>query len=184
MKVGTPTGVTRDRLLHAAMQVVKGHGTQALTLDAVAAEAGISKGGLLYHFPNKESLVRGMVQDYLQKCQQQIDLELAREPAGTPGHWLRAYIRARFSEEAVSNDMVMAFNVAIGSDPALMKMILDDMRSTAELALNDGLDETQALLIHMAVEGYYQTNMISGLEIAPALRDKLYSRLLQLTEIG
>ena len=41
---------TRRRLLDAATAVVRRDGARALTLDAVAAEAGVSKGGLLYHF--------------------------------------------------------------------------------------------------------------------------------------
>ena len=43
-------GDTRKRLLDAAAAVVRRDGAGALTLDAVAAEAGVSKGGLLYHF--------------------------------------------------------------------------------------------------------------------------------------
>nr|WP_229522948.1 TetR/AcrR family transcriptional regulator [Paenibacillus farraposensis] len=36
-------------------------GVEKLTLEAVAKKA-ISKGGLLYHFPNKEELIVGMVE--------------------------------------------------------------------------------------------------------------------------
>ena len=36
-------------------------GAVHLTLDAVAERAGVSKGGLLYHFPSKESLLQAMV---------------------------------------------------------------------------------------------------------------------------
>ena len=45
-----PRPSARARLLDAAVAVVRRDGAQALTLDAVAAEAGVSKGGLLYHF--------------------------------------------------------------------------------------------------------------------------------------
>src|SRR5262245_2150654 len=51
----------RDRLLDAAEAVVVRQGIANLTLDAVAAEAGLSKGGLLHHFPTKDKLVEGMV---------------------------------------------------------------------------------------------------------------------------
>ena len=52
-----PRGDTRKRLLDAAAVVVRRDGAQALTLDAVAAEAGVSKGGLLYHFKTKRELL-------------------------------------------------------------------------------------------------------------------------------
>ncbi|HZB75928.1 MAG TPA: TetR family transcriptional regulator, partial [Solirubrobacteraceae bacterium] len=40
----------REALLDAAIRVIRRDGAQKLTLDAVAAEAGVSKGGILYHF--------------------------------------------------------------------------------------------------------------------------------------
>ncbi|MEO1289257.1 MAG: helix-turn-helix domain-containing protein, partial [Chloroflexota bacterium] len=41
----------RDLVLVAASEVVIEHGAAQLTLDAVVNNAGVSKGGLLYHFP-------------------------------------------------------------------------------------------------------------------------------------
>jgi hypothetical protein len=49
---------SKDRILDAAERVVLRDGVTHLTLDAVAAETGISKGGLLYHFPSKRRFPR------------------------------------------------------------------------------------------------------------------------------
>ena len=50
-----------DRVLDAAEAVVVRQGIGNLTLDAVASEAGISKGGLLHHFASKDRLIEAMV---------------------------------------------------------------------------------------------------------------------------
>jgi AcrR family transcriptional regulator len=50
-----------DALLDAAEAVIVRDGIASLTLDAVAAEAKVSKGGLLHHFPNKDRLVESLV---------------------------------------------------------------------------------------------------------------------------
>lgn len=50
-----------EKILDAAAAIVRRDGVAKLTLEAAAKEAGVSKGGLLYHFPNKESLIDGMV---------------------------------------------------------------------------------------------------------------------------
>ncbi len=42
--------------------IVHEEGVEKLTLEAVAKKAGISKGGLLYHFPTKDELILGMVE--------------------------------------------------------------------------------------------------------------------------
>lgn len=53
---------TRDRLLDAFESLLVGAGSRAATLDAVAAAADVSKGGLLYHFHSKDELVEGMLE--------------------------------------------------------------------------------------------------------------------------
>ncbi len=50
----------RDALLDAAEAVVLRESIGHLTLDAVAAEAGASKGGLMHHFPSKEKLAESI----------------------------------------------------------------------------------------------------------------------------
>ena len=58
---------TRKRLLDAAASVVRRDGAKALTLDAVAAEAGVSKGGLLYHFKTKRDLLDAMLEGWVEE---------------------------------------------------------------------------------------------------------------------
>ena len=50
-----------DTIIDAAEVVVAEVGAAHMTLDAVAGKAGISKGGLLYHFPTKEALLEAMI---------------------------------------------------------------------------------------------------------------------------
>ncbi len=52
---------TRDRLLDAFETLLVSAGSRSATLDAVAAAAKVSKGGLLYHFHSKDELVEGML---------------------------------------------------------------------------------------------------------------------------
>jgi AcrR family transcriptional regulator len=50
----------RDRVLDAFQQIAL-DGRAAPSLDAIAAAAGVSKGGLLHHFPDRASLVRALI---------------------------------------------------------------------------------------------------------------------------
>ena len=67
----------RDRLLDAAERVVVESGATHLTLDAVAKSAGVSKGGLLYHFPSKEALLEGMLARHFEDVDAEINRRLA-----------------------------------------------------------------------------------------------------------
>jgi AcrR family transcriptional regulator len=55
------TSDTCTAILHAAQQLISSEGLQVLTLDRVARDAGLSKGGLLYHFSSKEQLIEALV---------------------------------------------------------------------------------------------------------------------------
>ncbi|WP_295568937.1 TetR/AcrR family transcriptional regulator [uncultured Stenotrophomonas sp.] len=50
----------RDRILDAAVNVINRDGVRAVTFESVAAEAQLTRGGLLYHFPSREALLRGI----------------------------------------------------------------------------------------------------------------------------
>ena len=47
----------RRKILDAIIAIVERDGITAVTFDAVAAETGLTRGGLLYHFPSREALI-------------------------------------------------------------------------------------------------------------------------------
>jgi AcrR family transcriptional regulator len=83
----------RDRVLAAAITLAARDGVPALTLDSVAAEAGVSKGGLLYHFASKDALLAGMVESAIQRWDTAIDVAATADPA-PGGRRARAYLQA------------------------------------------------------------------------------------------
>jgi AcrR family transcriptional regulator len=76
---------TRARLLEAAIAVAERDGAAHLTLDAVAAQAGVSKGGLLYHFPDKDRLLETLLEAMLER----FDTALDAHDDGAPGAGIR-----------------------------------------------------------------------------------------------
>ena len=47
----------RTRILEAATRVVERDGVRRLTLEATAEEAGLTRGGMKYHFRDKDALM-------------------------------------------------------------------------------------------------------------------------------
>lgn len=50
----------RTKILEAAVNVITADGVTAISYEAVAEAAGMTKSGLLYHFPSRESLLIGL----------------------------------------------------------------------------------------------------------------------------
>lgn len=60
-KIGRPRVVDRNKVLDAAEHLLVEGGIEALTMDNVAREAGITKGGVQYCFGNKYGLMRAII---------------------------------------------------------------------------------------------------------------------------
>lgn len=56
-----PPPAARDKVLDAFEQLLIENGERETTLDAVARAAGVSKGGLIYHFNSREALIEGLL---------------------------------------------------------------------------------------------------------------------------
>ncbi|MBE7325973.1 TetR family transcriptional regulator [Nocardioides sp. Y6] len=77
----------RDKVLRAFVELLL-EGERGATLDAVAARAGVSKGGLLYHFPSRDALADAVLERFLEVTAS--DLEAMRTaPEGAARHFVR-----------------------------------------------------------------------------------------------
>lgn len=85
----------RPAIMDAALRVAERVGVGALTIEAVAAEAGLTKGGVIYHFPTKAELLTGIHIELAARWERQLRELLGVDPAEAPPQdRLAAYIRA------------------------------------------------------------------------------------------
>lgn len=50
----------RSKILEAAIRVIDREGVTAVTFESVSSEAGITRGGMLYHFPSRDALINAI----------------------------------------------------------------------------------------------------------------------------
>jgi AcrR family transcriptional regulator len=134
---------TRDRLVDAFAEIVVGSGARSATLEAVAAAAGVSKGGLLYHFGSKDALVDGLL-ERLRKLAAE-DLEQMRTAPEGPAVY---YVRTSATEGLQGNEVV---------DP-LSRVIIATMRlaqegDTRTVSAYAAINEAWRQLIEVQVGG-------------------------------
>lgn len=149
-----PADNSQDALLDAAVTVVARQGIANLTLDAVAAEAGLSKGGLLHHFPSKDRLVEALVRRNAENSRRYYDEAYERTPEG-PGRMVRAMLDHclsdldSWSEELQRNSSVCF--AALAQNPSLiepMRAVYSDLqRRVADDGLPPGVGEAAAAAI-------------------------------------
>ncbi len=174
---------TREIILQAACQVIIAHGAEAMTLEAVAREAGVSKGGLLYHFPNKEALIAEMMNQLvelrLSRIQQAFDQDDAPE---TLGRWARAYIRSFTDLNQEMFALHYSLLAAILFNPKLLaplQQVTEDWQQQMEAS---GLSPERATLIRLALDGLYFANLFRFNPPNESLRTKMIEELLKLAK--
>ena len=174
---------TRHKLLLAAGQIVQRDGAAALTLDAVAREAGVSKGGLLYHFPSKDALISGMVKALLEDFEQQIDVAQAAE-GDVPGAWSRAYVKVSASEDEETRAISAGLIAAVATNTDLLIPLRAHMAEWQRRAENDGIDPVLGHIIRSAIEGLWLSDLL-GLPLPDlAMQEQMLLRLLAMSAEG
>lgn len=147
---------TREALLRAASQVVMDKGIDSLTLDAVAKQAGVSKGGLLYHFSNKDVLVESVIEQLIQDFESVLQTEFDQDDApGTPGQWVRAYIRATLKFSKLSLALIARLSLIAANSPKLAEIIKVYDQQWRQRLETSGIDPTKATIIQLAIDGLW-----------------------------
>ncbi|GAB2518006.1 TetR/AcrR family transcriptional regulator [Nocardiopsis aegyptia] len=84
---------TRTRILDGALDLLRAEGGGSVTLDAAARQAGLTKPGLMYHFPTKEALKLGIVDHVAARWEEMLLDRLGGPLEGTSPHQrTRAYV--------------------------------------------------------------------------------------------
>lgn len=103
---------TRFRILDGALALlndsVDGGSNGSVSLDSAAKQAGVTKPGLMYHFPTKEALMLALVDHVVDLWEEQLTATLGVpvEEAG-PVARIRAYAEFTLATEFASSDIVM-----------------------------------------------------------------------------
>jgi AcrR family transcriptional regulator len=166
-------------MLDAAEAIVLESGARHMTLDAVAARACVSKGGLLYHFPTKEALLSAM----LERHRNQLDEVWKKKCKGLkegPGREIKALILS-FAERNPAGDQIgSAILAAVAHDPKLLRVGRDNLRRRLNECIRPGFSFKRAAVIYFALHGLVFSELLSVSPLSPKERREFVDELLRL----
>ncbi len=173
--MGRPASGARDRALSAALAIVCRDGGKALTIDAVAKEAGVSKGGVLHHFSTKDALIREVVLSMTSAWEAAVQLRCDEDP-NPVGRYVRAFLDAMRDPAIVTVGRGLLAAVAL--DLALLDPLRESYSRCHTRIENDGLDPVTAYLCALVADALW-FGAIFNLPAPPAeLLTELNERLL------
>lgn len=143
----------RDQLLEAGVAHVRRAGAAGLTLDAVAAAAEVSKGGLLYHFPTKRDLVAALVGHVLDRFETEVDARAAGDARLQA--WAHAYVDVTFDVSSSQPDVASALLTGADADAGLLRRCAERFDAWGRRLSADGLAPVTAALVRFACDGWW-----------------------------
>jgi AcrR family transcriptional regulator len=178
---------SRERLMVAAVQVALRDGISAMTLEAVAKEAGVSKGGLLYHFASKDELIGAMLQHHAGQIQKTIESRMASDP-NPKGRWFRALIQTIHGAEGACPGLpemprfLIAMLAASATNPRLLDPIRERLKGVRERLLEEGPNGLRQVALWPAVFGLMLWRHLGVLADDDPVRRAIVAELLKLAE--
>jgi AcrR family transcriptional regulator len=169
---------TRKTILEAASRVTARDGALNLTLEAVAKEAGVSKGGLLYHFPNKEALISSMIDEHLTQWSEAV--EAAKDNA--KGAFTRAFVKTTVNPAQLETELGSGLLAAVALNPELLGPVQKHYAAWQKEIEQDGINPVTATLVRLAADGLYFAEIFDLAPPKGKVRKQLEARLLAMTK--
>jgi AcrR family transcriptional regulator len=162
--------------------LVANSGVDALTFDRLAEATGISKGGVLYHFPSKHDLLVSLVAESAVQFEALWDKLAARDDV-VAGRQARAYLDAyvTVNRAATATNLNVALLAAAASDPTVMEPYVVAYERWQERLADDGIDEPIATVLRLVADGLWATDLFHLPRLDDRLLDAIVERLKLMT---
>lgn len=175
--VGRPS--LRPKLLDAALDLIAEEGVGALTYEALSARTGISKGGLLYHFPSKDALLDALTErlvDRYAEARRATTEDLPASPSRELKGYAIASLHNRSKADGASARLKLSgvWNRRVGRSYYAHRF--------REMAA--GMDRDRAAIVHLAVEGLWYMELAGVSPFTAMERRRIVMLLLRLADGG
>ena len=148
----------RDALLAAYRDLLVSEGERAATMDAVAARAGVSKGGLLYHFKSKDALAEALL-DALRVAAAEDRRQMAEAPEGPSKYFVRTSVNSGTDMDAL---FVAAVRLAQAGHAGALAALEELDAAWLALIRAEIEDPALATAVMLMGEGLYHYSSLAG----------------------
>ncbi|MFH8872809.1 TetR/AcrR family transcriptional regulator [Streptomyces griseus] len=167
----------RTQILEAATRVVQREGVKSVTFDSVAAEAGLTKGGLLYHFASRDDLVRAIHQHLADRWEADL-VAAAGKPAAeaTREERLAAYTRVAVQSATRAELLVMLEGSTNPAHAAVWEAVTERWAPPPAPTAGDraALDR---FIVRLAADGLWLYDSLTAEGLDPDMRRAVADRI-------
>lgn len=169
---------SRNAALEAAIAIIARDGPGRLTLDAIARESGLSKGGVMHQFRTKEAVLKALLERQMAHFEEFSTRYMAKASATSANPNLATQL-ATVREAATSpNSAALALVAAMVENPDLMA--LPRKRETERMAAirDEATDPDLAMLRWAGAMGLLLSSLFGMSPLGKDDHQRLFARLL------
>ncbi|MFF2226614.1 TetR/AcrR family transcriptional regulator [Streptomyces globisporus] len=167
----------RSQILEAATRVVQREGVKSVTFDSVAAEAGLTKGGLLYHFATRDDLVLAIHQHLADRWEADL-VAAAGKPAteATRDERLAAYTQVAIQSATRAELLLMLEGSTNAAHSAVWEAVTERWAPPPAPAGDDpaALDR---FIVRLAADGLWLYDSLTSQQLTPETRRAVAERI-------
>ncbi|MCM2394117.1 TetR/AcrR family transcriptional regulator [Streptomyces albipurpureus] len=167
----------RTQILQAAARVVQREGVKSVTFDSVAVEAGLTKGGLLYHFASREDLIQAIHQHLADQWEADM-VTAAGKPAAaaTPVERLVAYARVATQSASRAELLFMLEGSTTAEHSAPWDAVLERW-APLPVAAGGAPAALDQFIARLAADGLWLYESLTAERLDPGLKDAIAERI-------
>lgn len=169
---------SRNVALDAALVIIARDGPGRLTLDAIARESGLSKGGVMHQFRTKEGVLKALLERQMAHFGEFSTRYRAKAGADSANPELVTDIATVREATNTQNSTALALLAAMVESPDLMAVTREsDLKHIAAIKA-EAADPDLAMLRWAAARGLLLGALFGTSPIGKPERDRLFARLL------
>ena len=177
---GRPRSIDRDRLMDLAEEIVTKEGAAALTIDALAKAAGVTKGGVQYAFGTKEALVEALFARWNDTYSEAVRAIVGTD-AGARAK-IRGHVAATLASDVSDHAKSAALMAALLRSPDQLGPARRWYRERIASLDLDKPEDRRARLAFLATEGAYMLRFFGLMEIDDAEWREMFADIGEFVE--
>ena len=168
----------RNRIIAAAEALALERGPGNISIEAVAARAGFSKGGVLYHFRTKADLLEALVSCHIDASRDLVEESLARRSG--PNALAEALIDAHRRMTAEPKPAPSGVLAAVAEHPDFLEPLRAHQKEVVARLRSESSDPDLATMSYLALEGLKALHLFGFDLLDPDEEEAVLARMISL----
>lgn len=165
---------TRNRIVAAARDLAAERGPRHISIAEVAVRAGLSKGGVLYHFHTKADMLAAIVSFHVEKTAMRIEHHM---PVTGRNRLARALIAAHREEREEQTPTSSGILAVLAEHSDLLDPVRRHQQTILDTVQRESNNPELAMIMLLALEGMRAFSLFEFDILAPEKEEALLDRM-------